>query len=287
MVEATSLLHDLEARPLPGGPLSEQGGLFWIRMPARFLPITPSRFTRLGYTYAVDLVQPVRQEDAGCVDVPAADQRLTRWQRKLHRLIRLYEEDPEALRELAPDRRTFLLETVQGEIRPVQGYRGDGKALSRRGLPVCDARMLVNLVFRPEGGVLLDPFAGVGGIVIEAIASGWLVVSCDIDPNLRHGLAALGATHHVSDTCTLPLDAGAVQAIATEPPYDRAAAHMLGPALTEMYRVLQDGGRLAMLCAAWQADALRQHAQGLGLRSYLDSHINRKGTDVVLLAWEK
>jgi ubiquinone/menaquinone biosynthesis C-methylase UbiE len=62
---------------------------------------------------------------------------------------------------------------------------------------------------------------------------------------------------------------------------------MLGTALKEMYRVLQGGGRLAMLCAAWQADILRDQAGALGLRSYLDSLINRKGTDVVVLAWVK
>ncbi len=287
VVEALSLLRDLEATALTGGPLSEQGGLFWVNMPARLLPIARSRFTRLGYSQAVDLVQPVPQDHAGSRDVPQADERLTRWRRKLHRLIRLYEEDPESLRELAPDRRIFLFETAQGEIRPVKGYRGDGKALSRRGLPVYDARLLINLVFRPQGGVLLDPFAGIGGIVIEAIASGWSVVSCDIDPVLRHGLAAFGAAHYVSDACRLPLEAEKVQAIATEPPYDRGTAGILGTALKEMWRVLQGGGRLAMLCAAWQAEMLRDEARVLGLRVYLDTPINRKGTDVVVLAWEK
>ena len=131
VVEALSLLRDLEATVLPGGPLSEQGGLFWVNMPARLLPIARNRFTRLGYSQAVDLVQPVPQDHAGSGDEPQADERLTRWRRKLHRLIRLYEEDPESLRELAPDRRIFLFETAQGEIRPVKGYRGDGKALRR------------------------------------------------------------------------------------------------------------------------------------------------------------
>jgi hypothetical protein len=42
-----------------------------------------------------------------------------------------------------------------------------------------------------------------------------------------------------------------------------------------------------MLCAAWQAEMLRDEARVLGLRVYLDTPINRKGTDVVVLAWEK
>jgi hypothetical protein len=287
VVEALSLLRDLEPAALPGGPLSEQGGLFWITLPARLLPIAQRRFPRLGYSSAVDLVQPVLQDDAGSDDAPEAGERRTRWRRRPHRLVRLYEEDPEAMRELAPDRRIFLFETAAGEIRPVKGYRGDGQALSRRGLPVYDARLLVNLVFRPDGGLLLDPFAGIGGIVIEAVASGWSVGSCDIDPVLRHGLAAQGATHYVTDASDIPLEAGSVQAIATEPPYDRAASTMLGAALDELYRLLQSGGRLAMLVAAWQAEMLRDHANGLGLQLYLDSPINRKGMEVVVLAWAK
>jgi hypothetical protein len=286
-VEAVSLLRDLAATVLPGGPLSEQGGLFWISLPAQYLPSARSRLARLGYTSAVDLVQPVPQDDVGADIAPEAGERRTRWRRRTHRLIRLYEEDADALREQAPDRRTFLFETAQGEVRPVKGYRGDGQALSRRGLPVYDARMLVNLVFQPEDGVLLDPFAGIGGVVIEALASGWQVVSCDIDPALRYGLAALGATHHVADACDLPLNTASVHAIATEPPYDASTEYMLRPALTELHRVLQRGSRLALLCAAWQADVLRDQAALLGLRPYLDTPINRKGTEVIVLAWEK
>lgn len=286
-VEAISLLRDLAATVLQGGPLSEQGGLFWLSLPAQYIPIAQSRLARLGYSSAVDLVQPVPQDEAGSDVAPEAGERRTRWRRRTQRLIRLYEEDVDALRAQAPDRRTFLFETAQGEVRPVKGYRGDGQVLSRRGLPVYDARMLVNLVFQPERGVLLEPFAGIGGIVIEALASGWQVVSCDIDPALRHGLAALGSTHHVADACDLPLDTASVHAIASEPPYDASTEAMLRPALTELYRVLHSSGRLALLCAAWQAHVLRDQAALLGLRPYLDAPINRKGTEVVVLAWQK
>jgi len=57
--------------------------------------------------------------------------------------------------------------------------------------------------------------------------------------------------------------------------------------LREMYRVLKVGGRTAILCAAGQADGLRREADSLELKWYLDSPINRKGLDVVVLAGQK
>ncbi len=282
-VEALSLLRDLHAVAPVGGPLSEQGGVFWITLPVNSLEAAISRFPRLGYTYAVDVLEPAIEQHSS-FDRAQDQTRLVRWHHKLHRLIRLYEEDVRALRESAPDRRTFLLETSEGEVRSIRGYRGDGRVSSRRGLPVCDARLLVNLVSAGEGTLLLDPFAGAGGIVIEAFASGCLVTSADRDPALQPGLAHLGACHYVADARCLPFAAETFDAIATEPPYHEEAQRMVIEALREMYRVLKEGGRLAILCATAQADALRREAVSLGLRLYLDSPVNRKGLDVVVLA---
>ena len=219
--------------------------------------------------------------------VHKSQEELVRWQSKLYRLVRVYEEDAELMREGAPDRRTFLLRTNEGEIRSIQGYRGDGQPLSRRGLPVYDARMLVNLVAVGEGTLLLDPFAGTGGIVIEALASGCSVTSADFDPALQEGLSHLGAKHSVADASCLPFADGMFDAIATEPPYHEQAKSTVIGALHEMERVLKEGGRLAILCAATQVDDLRQEAICLGLKSYLDAPINRKGLDVAVLAWQK
>jgi len=282
--EALSLLGDLHAVAPIGGPLSEQGGLFWVTLPTESLTSAIACLPRLGYTYAVDLLEPVPEQHDRRRDAQA---RQVRWHRKLYRLTRVYEEDAQIMRESAPDRRTFLLETRESEVRPIQGYRGDGDPLSRRGLPVYDARLLVNLVCAREGMLFLDPFAGVGGIAIEALASGCSVVSSDWDPALRHGLSHLGALHHVADARCLPFTAEMFDAIAAEPPYHEEAKSMVIEALHEMHRVLKEGGRLAMLCSASQADDLRREAASLGLRSHLDSPIDRKGLDVVALVWQK
>src|SRR5262245_281380 len=153
VAEALSLLHDLQATAPESGPLSERGGLFWISLPTEVLDQARERLPRLGYTEAVDLLERTTSTRR-----KSSDDRV-RWRGEDYKLVRMYEEEPEAMREQAPDRRVFLFESAAGEVRPVKGYRGDGKPLSRRALPVYDARLLVNLVHSPRGGIFLDPFA--------------------------------------------------------------------------------------------------------------------------------
>jgi hypothetical protein len=296
VAEALALLHDLEASAPAGGPLSERGGVFWVRLPGRHLAAATARLPRLGYSTAVDLL--------------AADGRgpAVRWRGRPWRLERLHTEDPAGHRDQAPDRREFLFEAGDGRLRAVRGYRGGADPLARRGLPVCDARLLVNLVApaQPEppagagpgraqpptdragpaeAGVLVDPFAGVGGVALAAGAAGWRVLTADRDPVLRHGLGRLGGAHLVADARSLPLRAGTADAVATEPPYDRQVGPLAGQALAEACRLLRPGGATAWLCAAWQAAGLRATAAAFGLRPMLDTPVDRKGLAVVALAW--
>ena len=275
-MEVLNLLHDLHPTAPPGGPLSEEGGLFWIMLPSASIEETRTRLPRLGYTYAVDLLVPLEENDHKPSQEEKTVDRLVRWRRKMYRLVRLYEEDPEVIRMTAPDQREFLFETRSGKVRSIRG-----------GLPVYDARLLVNLVWTGEGSHLLDPFSGAGGIVIEAIKSGCKVTSVDIDPALRHGLSQFGASHYVTDARHLPFPSGIFDAIATEPPYHEEAKAIVVEALSEMHRVLRPEGRLAILCAALQADDIAQAADSLGFHPYLHSPINRKGLDVVVFAWQK
>jgi SAM-dependent methyltransferase len=281
VTEALRLLRDCGATAPPGGPLSDQKGVFWISVPEGALEQVQERLPRLGYTAAVDILA-----ESGATRGRRSDG--VRWRGREWEVIRLYEENEEALREQAPDRRPFLIEKQPGVVEVIQGYRGDGGPLSRRGLPVCDCRLLVNLVGPlGPGQRFLDPFAGVGGLLIEARATGCQVISSDIDPFLRHGLAALANAHHVGDARSLPLADASADAISTEPPYHLSARDTVIQALDEMHRILAPGGALAMLCAADQADALCCRALQLGFVLFLNAPIDRKGTDVVVLAWEK
>lgn len=280
--EALCLLHDCQPEALRGGPLSDQKGVFWVTISTSCLAAASSRLPRLGYSTAVDMLQPI----------PEADWRrsqpdLVRWRQSPFRIVRLHTSDPDLLRESAPDRRMFVLETRAGDVRQVRGYRGDGKALSRRALPVMDARLLANLVFNSAGGRFLDPYAGAGGIVIEGLAAGWDVYGSDVDPALRFGLHELGAHTLIADAAALPFSGSSIHALASEPPYERGTLDTLITALVEGHRVLCPGGRMALLCARWQAAALRRTGETLHLVSLLDTDINRKGLDCTALAWEK
>ncbi len=277
-IEAVSLLRDLGAQPEAGGPLSEQKGIFWLSLPVDSVPQAVERLPWLGYSDRVD----------GLEALPTKTSDSVKWRGEHYRVVRLYTSDEDALREQAPDRRRFALENTEGEVRDVTGYRGDGGQMSKRGLPVIDARLLVNLVYTPAAdAILLDPFAGVGGILIEAVASGFNVLSGDIDPVLRFGLTNTGALHCVLDAAHLPFADHSIDAIATEPPYDDEALETVSAALVEMARVLKPGGRIAMLCLAPQAPALRTLAESAGIFPLLDASIDRKGLSCIALVWEK
>jgi hypothetical protein len=283
VAEAVALLRDLGAEPAAGGPLSDQRGVVWATVPAEHLPAAVPRLERLGYAEAVDLLVTEDELRAG----GAGGGRSLQWRGRPHRLVPLYREDPERLRERAPDRREFRLETGDRRVRTVRGYRGGRGPTAHRALPVPDARLLVNLVAASAPGVLLDPFAGAGGVVIEAVASGWLVVSADLDPTLRWGLAGAGARHLVADARRLPLAGGCVDAVASEPPYDPGQGDLVAEAVPELGRVLRPGGRAALLCAAWQAAGLQRAAAATGLAPELRAPIDRKGLAVELLLWRR
>jgi SAM-dependent methyltransferase len=281
VLEATRLLGDLEPRVLSGGPLGDRPGIFWLELPEEHVETARGRLARLGYTDAVDMP-----------DFDASGKRTGKgnyagkWKGRSFVLSSLYEEDAAALRERAPDRRPFVLPAADGTLRAVYGYRGDSGPLSRRGLPVVDAKLLVNLV-EPltRGASLFDPFAGAGGIVLESVERGLITFSADIDPMLRHGLRHLGARHVVADARHLPFPAATFDAVATEPPYTPEALDTVIAALGEIHRVLVPGGRCALMVAASQAGALRSAAETLGISPGLDLPVDRKGLPVVVIAW--
>lgn len=273
VAELSAVLRGLDPTATSGGPLSEVAGVTWVNVPAANLPLALDRVNRLGYTNSVRVVRP-RAEDVENVGEHV------RWRRRDVALMPVYEEPDEGLQRNAPDVRSFLLECGDGVVRSVNGYRGGRGPLEHRALPVVDARLLINLVFAVGRGLLLDPFAGAGGVALEARTSGWTTASVDIDPALRFGLSALGAHHVIGDARALPFATASIDAVATEPPYHPSALSAVVASVGEIARVLRSGARAALLVSAAQAQDVLRAAANAGLATELTLPINRKGTEV-------
>ena len=187
------------------------------------------------------------------------DKNAYKWKNSLFSLQSFYKENKALLEEKAPNNREFILSDTNGNPRKIKGYRGDGTDLGRRALPVSDAKLLVNLVYKNEKLKFLDPFAGAGGIIIEAVANDWDVYSSDIDSILAFGLEGYGAKHFISRILSLPFQDSFFDVIATEVPFDKNATNEIMKGLGELKRVLKVNGKISMMTADYQAGDIRKN----------------------------
>jgi tRNA (guanine10-N2)-dimethyltransferase len=143
-------------------------------------------------------------------------------------------------------------------------------------MPPKIARCMVNLARASPGRTFLDPFAGVGGISIEAAVIGCNVVGIDASlrmlrgtrRNFKHfGLDALGILN--GDARRTPLHD--LDAIATDPPYGRGSSTM-GAKTSNLVRdfLAEVGGclkRESHLCICSPVEIpIDDYAQEAGLR---------------------
>jgi tRNA (guanine10-N2)-dimethyltransferase len=102
------------------------------------------------------------------------------------------------------------------------------------------ARCMVNLARVPRRGVLLDPFCGVGGVLIEAGLIGVKPIGVDINPEMIGGARKNLLAEGIQDFELRVGDARELcrieaHAIATDPPYGRQASTG-GAELRGLYR---------------------------------------------------
>jgi tRNA (guanine10-N2)-dimethyltransferase len=120
------------------------------------------------------------------------------------------------------------------------------------------ARALVNLTQVRADEVLLDPFAGTCGILIEACLIGVVGLGVEVQPSLVRGarcnLQGLDCSLLLGDAKRLPLHDGCIDAAVLDTPYGRSAKIMaaskellLRESLGELFRVIRPGRRMAIV----------------------------------------
>ena len=140
------------------------------------------------------------------------------------------------------------------------------------------ARALVNIANAQSGDVILDPFCGTGGILIEAEMLGTHSVGSDFDP-----MMVLGSRQNtnisslmLADATHLPLRDNSVDAVVTDFPYGQSVCikkndtmdNLYADALDEIKRVLKSKRRAVVVThrdiseiAALHMNVLQRHDQ--------------------------
>lgn len=130
------------------------------------------------------------------------------------------------------------------------------------------ARALVNIAMLRPGELLLDPFSGTGGILVEACLIGIRGVGVDVQEKLNRGaranLEGLEADLILGDARSLPFKNSSVDGVVTDTPYGRSAVikarskdEILSRSVEEIHRVLKTGRRAVVVTDRPAEDLLR------------------------------
>lgn len=266
------------ARHLPLTIIDEHPALnrLFVHVPPHAEDALVALMPRLGYTEA--LTRIVREFGAGVKMEHREARKIDRWlvgeyrrgdDRVVHTLV--WRANDEARLERSPHARPFKMR-IDGEVEETLSRR------QRRRLSCCDAMVMLNLARVDEQALTVDPFAGIGGIVMEARRMGLRMLCGDIARRLAPGLREVSrGLAAIWDATALPLPEDCADAVITEPPYDEGAYQDVLAAMPEIARILKPGARVVLLIDEEMAEAVLEAAETTGLRTAEQYTAHRAG----------
>lgn len=211
------------------------------------------------------------------------------WKGHEFNVIRFYLETEDEYKDQSIMNRLFAVYQSDNTIKYIKGYRGDGSEAGRRGLPLEDARLMVNLVDPYSIKSILDPFAGSGGIIYSArhIRSSLYLISADIDKIIEPGLKIYSDAHYTRDARKLDIKEGIVDAIVTEIPFSPNYTKIVIQALYNLTQYLSENGKVLFMCHIDQFSKIKNALRSMGFYLLIHKEVNRKGTSVFISLWSK
>ncbi|MDE0040637.1 MAG: methyltransferase domain-containing protein [Candidatus Poribacteria bacterium] len=234
-----------------------------MRVDLNLAPIDVKAYAaNLGYTEAILHLRSEAYRDEALSPIERGRWHVG-WVRRRDRKVyqtEVYVQDAEALLAHAPDKREFLIEQG-GEKRQAFGHH------VHRAMSVLDVKFLYNIAKPSSTDLILDPFAGYGGVIFEGRLRGLSVIASDVDRRLSPGLSELAPrAYFVADARSLPLTTDSIDLIVTEPPFRTVHRRAVMDAIPELYRALKPKGRMVLLVSSDMREEIYTTFEELGVK---------------------
>lgn len=159
----------------------------------------------------------------------------------------------------SPHERSFLIRK-DGEFIKAKGHK------FHRGVSPLDAKFIYNISKVDVNSKVLDPFAGFAGLVLEARRRNIEIFASDVDPILYPGLAeATAGKCLISDARRLPFISDFLDAVITEPPFQKKYLDAVIESLSEFCRIVKNNGKLVLLITDAMFDKTVHRLSELGV----------------------
>lgn len=287
ILEVLSALYTENAVFIPNSPLGDVKGIFSVFIPKEKLKTAFSKLENIGYCnkfYLLDFSNPSISNESDIVSINELV-----WKKRRFSVKNLFIQDEQIYINQSAHNRVFYIYGNENEVKEVKGYRGDGSDYGRRALPVEDCRCLVNLAIPSVLYKMVDPFAGAGGIIYIArkISENMRTFSIDIDEKLEPGLKFYSIKHYCADSSAVDLGDEVFNALVTEIPFSKDAVGNVIKAFVNIGKNLSDEARVVIMCGDGEDDILCSELNKNGIHIYFTHKLNRKGTDVSIIAGTK